>query len=52
MLAISGQLDPESGAVLTAALDPLGAPNPCEANGGPRPRQADRRRADALIELC
>src|SRR5665811_22416 len=57
MVAISGQLDPESGAVLTAALDPLSkpnpcAPNPCETNGGRDPRQADRRRADALIELC
>src|ERR1035437_8715278 len=27
MVAISGQLDPESGAVLSAALDPLSAPN-------------------------
>ena len=52
MVAISGQLDPESGAVLSAALDPLSAPNPPEANGGRDPRQADRRRADALIELC
>ena len=52
MVAISGQLDPESGAVLTAALDPLTAPNPSEANGGPDPRPPDRRRADALIELC
>src|SRR5665811_1401041 len=52
MVAISGQLDPESGAVLSAALDPLTAPNPCEANGGRDPRQADRRRADALIELA
>jgi hypothetical protein len=33
MVAISGQLDPESGAVLTAALDPLSAPNPSEVNG-------------------
>jgi len=52
MVAIRGQLDPESGAVLSAALDPLSAANPCEANGGRDPRQADRRRADALIELC
>jgi len=57
MVAISGQLDPESGAVLSAALDPLSAPNPpapnpCQATGGRDPRQADRRRADALIELC
>ena len=52
MVAISGQLDPESGAVLSAALDPLSAPNPCQATGSRDPRQADRRRADALIELC
>ncbi|NMM35231.1 MAG: DUF222 domain-containing protein, partial [Phycicoccus sp.] len=52
MVAISGQLDPESGAVLSAALDPLSAPTPCEANGGRDPRQGDRRRADALVELC
>ncbi|NMM24627.1 MAG: DUF222 domain-containing protein [Phycicoccus sp.] len=57
MVAISGQLDPESGAVLSAALDPLSAPNPSapnpgEANGGRDPRPADRRRADALVELC
>src|SRR5665811_2037178 len=32
MLRISGQLDPEAGAVLTAALDPLTAPNPEAAN--------------------
>jgi hypothetical protein len=53
MLQVSGQLDPEAGAVLTAALDPLSAPNPCSANGGGRdPRPADRRRAEALIEVC
>ena len=52
MLAIRGQLDPEAGAVLRAALDPLSAPNPCEANAGRDPRPADRRRAEALIEIC
>jgi hypothetical protein len=52
MLRISGLLDPESGAVLTAALDPLSAPNPCTQNRGRDPRHADRRRAEALIELC
>jgi len=52
MLRISGQLDPEAGAVLTAALDPLSAPNPCSENGGRDPRPADRRRAEALIEVC
>ena len=29
MLRVSGQLDPEAGAVLRAALDPLSAPQPC-----------------------
>jgi hypothetical protein len=52
MLRLSGQLDPEAGAVLTAALDPLSAPNPSEANGGRDSRPADRRRAEALIEIC
>jgi len=52
MVRVSGQLDPEAGAVLTAALDPLSAPNPCDANGGRDPRPADRRRAEALIEIC
>ena len=52
MLAVSGQLDPEAGAVLTAALDPLAAPHPCNENGGRDPRPADRRRAEALVELC
>ena len=52
MTAISGQLDPEASAVLTAALDPLSAPNPCSENGGRDPRPADRRRAEALIEIC
>jgi len=52
MTAISGRLDPEAAAVLAAALDPLSAPNPCTENGGRDPRPADRRRAEALIEIC
>jgi len=52
MTAISGQLDPEAAAVLSAALDPLSAPNPCTENGGRDLRPADRRRAEALIEVC
>ena len=52
MTRISGCLDPEAAAVLTAALDPLSAPNPCTENGGRDPRPADRRRAEALIEIC
>ena len=34
MLRVSGQLDPEAGAVLTAALDPLSAPHPCKPRRG------------------
>jgi hypothetical protein len=52
MTRISGLLDPESSAVLSAALEPLSAPNPCDANGARDPRPADRRRADALVEIC
>ena len=52
MIKVSGQIDPEAGAVLAATLDPLSAPNPGEANGGRDPRPADRRRAEALIEVC
>jgi len=52
MTAISGRLDPEAAAVLSAALDPLSAPNPCTENGGRDPRPVDRRRAEALIEIC
>jgi len=52
MVAIRGQLDPEAGAVLRAALDPLSGPNPCEGNGGRDLRPADRRRAEALVEVC
>jgi hypothetical protein len=52
MVAVSGRLDPEAGAVLSAALDPLSAPSPCDGNGGRDPRPADRRRAEALIEVC
>ena len=52
MLRISGQLDPESAAVLQATLDPLSAPRPCEADGGRDTRPAERRRAEALVEVC
>src|SRR5450759_4813271 len=83
MLRISGQLDPEAGAVLTAALDPLTAPNPATPNPtntnrsttdspnssntdspnssntngsdpgtGRDPRPPERRRAEALVEIC
>ena len=38
--------------MLSAALDPLSAPNPCTENGGRDLRPADQRRAEALIEVC
>ena len=75
MLRVSGQLDPEAGAVLTAALDPLTAPRPCtptpagkrfagtssdatatiattDPATGRDLRPPERRRAEALIEIC
>lgn len=52
MLAISGQLDPEAGSILVAALDPLSAPRPVSGPAGRDLRPADRRRAEALIEVC
>ncbi len=52
MLAIRGQLDPEAGAILAAALDPLSAPRPTTANGQHDPRPPEQRRAEALIEIC
>jgi hypothetical protein len=47
MVLVRGQLDPEGGAALTAALDALmGAPGPDEL------RIPAQRRADALVELA
>jgi hypothetical protein len=43
---INGVLDAESGAVVTAALDPLCAPRPGA------PQRYDQRRADALVDVC
>ena len=42
----NGVLDTESAAIVTAALDPLCAP------GSEDPRTYDKRRADALVEVC
>ncbi len=48
-------LDPEGAATLEAALSPLAAPQPSAwvpgVGGGPDLRGAERRRADALLEL-
>jgi hypothetical protein len=47
---ISGWLDTESAAHVSAALDPLSKPLP--GDDGPDPRSAGQRRADALVEVC
>lgn len=44
------RLDPEGAAVLESALSPLAAPRP-STEDGPDLRGADRRRAEALVEL-
>jgi Domain of unknown function (DUF222) len=46
-----GQFDPESAAVVAAALDPLAKPLASTADG-PDPRAPHQRYADALVELC
>ena len=45
------RLDPEGQAVLEAILGPLAAPQP-STEAGADIRTSDRRRADALIEVC
>ena len=47
MYHLSGLLDPEGGAIVTAALDALAAAHP-PADG----RSRDQRRADALVDLA
>ena len=47
---LSGWLDTESAAHVSAALDPLSKPLP--SADGPDPRTAGQRRADALVEVC
>ncbi|GIJ44278.1 HNH endonuclease [Virgisporangium aliadipatigenens] len=47
---ISGWLDTEAAAHVSAALDPLSKPLP--SDDGPDPRTAGQRRADALVEVC
>jgi hypothetical protein len=46
---VSGWLDAEAAAVVTAALDPLCNPRSCDAQDK---RTATQRRADALREIC
>jgi hypothetical protein len=47
MVALQGQLEPEAGQTLLAALDPLARPATAED-----PRTGSQRRADALAELA
>ncbi|HEX5204112.1 MAG TPA: DUF222 domain-containing protein [Actinoplanes sp.] len=49
-VSVRGSLDPESAAIVRAALDPL--TKPCRADGGLDGRTAPQRRADALTEIC
>jgi len=47
---VSGLLDTEGAAIITAALDPM--TRPARGDDGPDPRTAAARRADALVEVC
>jgi hypothetical protein len=47
MVALHGQLDPEAGQTLLAALEPLARPTTAQDD-----RSGDQRRADALVELA
>ncbi|HEU0239182.1 MAG TPA: DUF222 domain-containing protein [Micromonosporaceae bacterium] len=49
-MRVSGVLDVEGAAIVTAALEPLSAP--IRGIDGPDPRTATARRADALVEVC
>jgi hypothetical protein len=51
-LRLSGRLDAEAAAVVTAALDPLCPPGGLAPAGIPDPRSPAQRRADALVEVC
>ena len=51
MIRLTGRLDSEGGAVLGAALEPLAAPRPTDADG-PDVRSSGQRYADALVEVC
>jgi hypothetical protein len=50
-VTVRGSLDPESAAIVKAALDPLTKPNRSD-DGGLDGRTAPQRRADALVEVC
>ena len=50
MTVLKGRIDREAGARLRAALDPLARPRPSK-DGDPDPRSANKRNADALVEV-
>jgi hypothetical protein len=51
MYVLTGQLDPEGAAYLSAALDPLSSPRATSIDGAD-PRTPARRRGDALVDLA
>jgi Domain of unknown function (DUF222) len=50
-LRVTGRLDPQTAALLEAALEPLAKLRPADEDG-PDPRTRGERQADALGELC
>jgi hypothetical protein len=49
-VVVDGELDPDGGAAVIAALEVLDAPDAVDTAGGPR--SAAQRRADALVQLA
>src|SRR5262250_3126633 len=49
---VTGWFDAEGWQTVSAALDPLAAPRPADADGQPDERSYTRRQADALVELA
>ena len=49
---LRGRLDAEGAAIVQAALSPLAAPAPADAQGVKDPRSPARRRADALVQAA
>ncbi len=52
-IRLAGELDPESWATVSAALEPFAKPGGLpNADGGADTRTAGQRQADALVEIC
>ncbi len=52
-IRLAGELDPESWATVSAALEPFAKPGGLpNADGGTDTRTAGQRQADALVEIC